>query len=78
MKKGTIITNLYPEHIRFRPLQICMEKGGYNVKNIVRGEFDDPKFDGEAIGQFVFNYPMNKNIADYILKKKEKDCLMWL
>jgi len=68
MKK--IITNIYNSHIRFQPMQLALKKGGYDFVSFINDEHDTPFHSEDADAIFLFNYPINQEIVDFVLKRK--------
>ena len=64
-----IVTNLYPGHFHFEPLCMSLTPAGYEVVSISRRKGGQPRYDGPSAGQFIFNYPMSRDLVRHILRR---------
>lgn len=57
--------------MHYEAVRLSLASGGYRLANLVNGEESQITYDGPAVAQFVFNYPMNPLLAQHILGRKE-------
>ncbi len=71
MKRPIIITNLYPHHLRFEPMRISLEASGFCFHSFLASEHSPITYYSDCDAMFIFNYPMNPQIADYIIERNK-------
>ncbi|MBK8464880.1 MAG: glycosyltransferase family 1 protein [Chloracidobacterium sp.] len=64
-----IVTNIYPGHFHYEPLRLSLEPAGYTLISIARRNGAHPDFEGSSVGQFIFNYPMSKELSRNVLHR---------
>ncbi len=70
MTDKIIVTNLYPSHMHFESVRVSLEPAGYRLVSLLRHERAWPDYDGPAAAQFVFNYPMSRELVEVILRRQ--------
>lgn len=70
MPTNIIVTNLYPTHLRFEPLQVSFERLGYRLVSLVQGLEQEPSFFDAAAAQFIFQYPLSSSLVTHILNRQ--------
>lgn len=48
---------------------MSIEPAGYKLVNLASNELDRPHYNGPAVAQFIFNYPMTPELVDQILSR---------
>ncbi len=71
MNRLVIATNLYPGHMHYESVRRSLAAGGYKLVGFISGEDSEITYDGSAVAQFIFNYPMNSLVAQHIIGRKE-------
>ncbi|HEV7398238.1 MAG TPA: glycosyltransferase [Pyrinomonadaceae bacterium] len=71
MNRPVIATNLYPGHMHYDSVRHSLASGGYELVNFITGEDSAITYDGPAVAQFIFNYPMNALVAQHVISLKE-------
>ncbi len=71
MKCPIIITNLYPHHIRFEPMRLSLESNGFHFYSFLASEHGPIIDHSDCDMIFVFNYPMNPQIAEYVVRRNK-------
>lgn len=66
---SVIVTNLYPGHFHYEPLRLSVEPAGYRLVCIARRPGGEPRYDGPAAAQFLFNYPMSRELVRLVLHR---------
>jgi hypothetical protein len=66
--KGVVVTNLYPGHMHYEPVRLSLAHGGYQLRTLLHRAGADA-WTGTAVGQFIFNYPINASIGKQILRR---------
>lgn len=69
MNKPVIVTNLYPKHMHHESLRVSLEFAGYELVSLVNSENGEIVYDGQAVAQFIFNYPINEKLVNVILER---------
>lgn len=69
MQDSVIITNLYRGHMHYESVRMSLASVGYQLVSVVSSERSEIIYDGPAVAQFVFNYPMNPRLVNHILKR---------
>lgn len=65
-----VITNFYPDHFHWEPVRVSLASAGYTLVSIAGRPGGNPKFDGTAAGQLIFNYPMDPPLVDHVLRRR--------
>jgi hypothetical protein len=70
MNDRIIVTNLYPAHMHYESVRMSFESAGYRFVSLVDHRDARPTYDGPAVAQFIFNYPMSEALVEVILSRE--------
>jgi hypothetical protein len=71
MNSPIVATNLYPGHMHYESVRQSLACGGYELVSFIKGEDGEITYNGPAIAQFIFNYPMNSPVVEHILRRND-------
>src|SRR5260370_41189304 len=57
--------------MHYESVRRSLASGGYRLVNFISGEDSEITYDGSAVAQFIFNYPMHSLVAQHIIGRKE-------
>lgn len=69
MSVPVIVTNFYPGHFHYEPFRRSLEAAGYKIISIARRPCCHPDYRGPAVAQFIFNYPISRELQRHVLTR---------